>query len=229
MPFDWKPSRPTMTIGGTDIYRPARGNYALVHAQCYPGGHLYLATYDDQNNLVRRNPWISSTTNFRRIYRNPIIHLERHWSGHYKPSLGYVFEGFLYNLHNSHRLYYSFEDDIFDDNAPTSSYQFNIPNKSGSTREFVSSNSRVWLKLDNTQRLQFRPQINITPTLSDSAYRASMGLLGFERRVEEVGHISEEIIINDRMEISGISGARLGGELIVNTDWSAAVVEYGLP
>ena len=231
MPFDWKPSRPTKAIGGSDIYRPARGNYALISAQCRNGAIIELRSYDSQDAEVSRQNWLSSYLPFYQIRRSAVRahRVSAHgsqvdiygWLGSYIPRPQYIFEGFLYNLHSTYNLYYSFKPVSF--TGSISEYQFIIDNKSGSSREFVAPNSRSWLKLGRGKYIYFRPQAEprgLSSSVS-SAIQKSQGLIGYERLVTEQAHSSGWTFIDDHTEVRGKSSNFL--------DWSATVVEYGLP
>ena len=231
MPFDWKPSKPTKAIGGGDIYRPTRGNYALISAQCRNGASIEVRTYDAAGTQLSRQNWLTSSRPINSVHRRVqyLVRTSSHgsqpdrhgWGGSYTPRKDYIFEGFIYNLHNSYNLYYSFENLSFD--ASVNSFQYRIDNKSGSTREFVAPQSRVWIKLGAGKSLSLRSLPN-PQGLSSSQVQAiekSQGMIGYEHLATQRPSMNGWTFIDDHTELRAASRSY--------QDWSASVVEYGRP
>ena len=223
MPFDWRPSKPTKAIGGGDIYRPTLGNYALVSAQCRNGASIEMRTYSREGPQLSRENWLTSSRPINSVHSRVqyLIRTASHggqsdrhgWGGSYTPRRDYIFEGFIYNLHNLYNLYYSFENLTFD--ASVSSFQYRIDNKSGSTREFVAPQSRVWIKLGTGKsislRSQFNPQdLNNSQVLS---VQKTQGIIGYERLATQRPSMSGWTFIDDHTELRAASRSL--------QDWSA--------
>ena len=232
MPFDWKPSRSTKAVGASDIYRPARGNYALVNAQCRNGATIEMRTYDTSGNQLTRENWLTSLAPVRavnkplryvvRTFSHGNLPSQHYWDGHYTPRAGYIFEGFLYNLSATDSLHYSFES--VDLGGALSNYEYLIPRKSGATREFVNSFSRAWLQVGNGSSLYFTPRSSQPQILSSSVIdvlEKSQGLIGYERLASGKPLSSGWTWLDDKTEIMARNSSL--------NDWSAAVVEYGVP